>query len=85
MNLKKLMVRTSSADITPEIGMRIILDWAFSLSNKYATIRNVSDGSISVEFDLPINGHSCGGFCKYGHGFYISKTRWDDGQIKIYP
>jgi len=39
--------------------------------NQAGTIKEIGGYLIGVVFDEDVNGHSCGGKCKYGYGWYV--------------
>ena len=41
------------------------------LEGKIGTVVDVAGFAVGVDFDSEINGHTCGGFARMGHGWYL--------------
>ena len=42
------------------------------LEGKIGTVVDVEGFCVGVDFDSEINGHTCGGFARMGHGWYLT-------------
>jgi hypothetical protein len=60
-----------------KVGDRVVCKGNYhnkDIAGKVGTVKVVDSTIVGVEFDKHISGHSCGGRCKRGHGWWVHKS-----------